>query len=319
MAAGLVAKAARLAHGWPKATEVVERAEALRSRLATLALADADAYAKVIEALRLPSDSPSRAAEVAGALSGAAEVPLAIAEAASEVAMLAALVAQEGNDRLRGDAVVAAELAEAGARRRSRRVSSVPQRSARSSRTSCLRQRHDDLCVGAVGLPLPGLRDPLEGVGLDVEDNLTSGSVADEAQVLLAELVLGDREVGVAVELSHLAADRRRGQRHLCARRLADLDEAPAGRGGLDRGGRRRAPERVDDVGRAVAACCLLERPDKVVFLEVHGRVGPELGRALQTLGITADGDDALGAEEFRRLRDDEPDRARRGRGQGHR
>jgi len=116
MAAGLVAKAARLAHGWPKATEVVERAEALRSRLATLALADADAYAKVIEALRLPSDSPSRAAEVAGALSGAAEVPLAIAEAASEVAMLAALVAQEGNDRLRGDAVVAAELAEAGAR-----------------------------------------------------------------------------------------------------------------------------------------------------------------------------------------------------------
>jgi formiminotetrahydrofolate cyclodeaminase len=30
--------------------------------------------------------------------------------------VLAALVAQEGNDRLRGDALVAAELAEAGAR-----------------------------------------------------------------------------------------------------------------------------------------------------------------------------------------------------------
>jgi formiminotetrahydrofolate cyclodeaminase len=116
MAAGLVAMAARLAHEWPNAGEVVERAEALRSEVATLALADEDAYAKVIEALRLPTASPSREAEVAAALSVAADVPLAVAEAAAEVAVLAALVAQEGNDRLRGDALVAAELAEAGAR-----------------------------------------------------------------------------------------------------------------------------------------------------------------------------------------------------------
>jgi formiminotetrahydrofolate cyclodeaminase len=116
MAAGLVAMAARLAHEWPKASEVVDRAEALRSRMATLALADEDAYAKVIEAMRLPPDSSSRAAELAAALSGAADVPLAVAEAATEVAMLAALVAQEGNVRLRGDALVAAELAAAGAR-----------------------------------------------------------------------------------------------------------------------------------------------------------------------------------------------------------
>jgi formiminotetrahydrofolate cyclodeaminase len=116
MAAGLVAMAARLAHEWPKASEVVERAETLRSELARLALADDDAYAKVTEALRLPAASPSRAEEVATALSGAADVPLAVAEAAAEVAVLAALVAQEGNERLRGDALVAAELAEAGAR-----------------------------------------------------------------------------------------------------------------------------------------------------------------------------------------------------------
>jgi len=116
MAASLVAMAARLAHEWPKASEVVERAEALRSRMATLALADEDAYAKVTEAMRLPPDSPSRAAELEAALSGAADVPLAVAEAAAEIAALAALVAQEGNDRLRGDALVAAELAEAGAR-----------------------------------------------------------------------------------------------------------------------------------------------------------------------------------------------------------
>jgi formiminotetrahydrofolate cyclodeaminase len=50
------------------------------------------------------------------ALSGAADVPLAVAEAAAEVAVLAKLVAEEGNDRLRGDALVAAELAGAGAR-----------------------------------------------------------------------------------------------------------------------------------------------------------------------------------------------------------
>jgi formiminotetrahydrofolate cyclodeaminase len=116
MAAGLVAMAARLAHEWPKAGEVVERAEALRSRMATLALADEDAYAKVTEAMRLPPDSPSRAAELQAALSGAADVPLSVAEAGVEVAVLAALVAQEGNERLRGDALVAAELAEAGAR-----------------------------------------------------------------------------------------------------------------------------------------------------------------------------------------------------------
>ena len=116
MAAGLVAMAARLAHDWPKASQVVERAEALRSTMSALALADEDAYTKVIEALRLPPDSPSRDAELAAALSGAADVPLAVAEAAAEVAVLAALVAQEGNDRLRGDALVAAELAEAGAR-----------------------------------------------------------------------------------------------------------------------------------------------------------------------------------------------------------
>ncbi len=113
MAAGLVAMAARLAHEWPQAGEVVERAEALRSMMATLALADADAYAKVVEALRLP---PPRESELAAALSGAADVPLAVAEAAAEIALLAALVAQEGNDRLRGDAFVAAELAGGGAR-----------------------------------------------------------------------------------------------------------------------------------------------------------------------------------------------------------
>jgi formiminotetrahydrofolate cyclodeaminase len=116
MAAGLVAMAARLTREWPQASEVAERAEALRSLVAPLAVADAEAYTNVLEALRLPPGSAEREAEVAAALSRAADVPLAIAEAASEVATLAALVAQAGSAHLRGDAVVAGEIAEAGAR-----------------------------------------------------------------------------------------------------------------------------------------------------------------------------------------------------------
>src|SRR5262245_27625023 len=116
MAAGLVAKAGRLARDWPPAGDVVERAEALRLLAAPLAAADAEAYAKVLEAQRLPRGSAAREAEVAAALSLAADTPLAVAEAASEVATLAALVAPVLSAPLRGDAVVAAEIAEAGAR-----------------------------------------------------------------------------------------------------------------------------------------------------------------------------------------------------------
>ena len=109
MAAGLVAKTARLSPEWPRAAEVLERVEALRALVAPLAQADADAYTKVLEAQR-------RKEGVADALSAAADVPLAIAEAATEVASLASLAAREGNTRLRGDAVMAAELAQAAAR-----------------------------------------------------------------------------------------------------------------------------------------------------------------------------------------------------------
>jgi formiminotetrahydrofolate cyclodeaminase len=107
MAAGLVAKVARLSPDWPEAAEVLRRAEALCSLVTPLAQADADAYSKVLGA---------RGAKVEDALSGAADVPLSVAEAAAEVAVLAARAVAEGNARLRGDAMVAAELAAAGVR-----------------------------------------------------------------------------------------------------------------------------------------------------------------------------------------------------------
>lgn len=109
MAAGLVAKAARLSPQWPRAAEVVEQAEALRALASSLAEEDAHAYTKVLEAQR-------RKEGVADALSAAADVPRAIAEAADQVASFAALAANEGNTRLRGDATMARELAEAAAR-----------------------------------------------------------------------------------------------------------------------------------------------------------------------------------------------------------
>ena len=118
MAAGLVAMAARFARDWVDARDVVERADALRRRVAPLAPADAQAYEEVLTAMRLPKDlEPEvRNTAIGNALARAAEIPLEIAREASEVAVLGALAAEHGNPNLRGDAVAAAMLTEAGAR-----------------------------------------------------------------------------------------------------------------------------------------------------------------------------------------------------------
>lgn len=119
MAAALVAMAARFSvKNWPDASDVAERAEALRDRIAPLAPADAQAYEEVLTAFRLPKDlEPEvRNAAIGNALSRAAQIPLEIAKEASEVAVLGALVAANGNPNLRGDAVGGSILAEAGAR-----------------------------------------------------------------------------------------------------------------------------------------------------------------------------------------------------------
>ncbi|MEA2291426.1 MAG: methenyltetrahydrofolate cyclohydrolase [Solirubrobacteraceae bacterium] len=98
------------------------RARELRERALALADADLTSYAPVLEAARLPREDPGRADALRAALSEASTVPLAIAEAAAEVAELAADRAREGKRSLEGDATAGALLAEAATRAAARLV-----------------------------------------------------------------------------------------------------------------------------------------------------------------------------------------------------
>jgi methenyltetrahydrofolate cyclohydrolase len=116
LAAGLTGMAARLSSAQlDDAPELAGRADAARLGVAPLARADAEAYGLVLDAYREP-DPEARTARVRDALSGAADVPLAVAVAGSEVAGIAARLSQEGNPNLRGDALAAVLLAGAGVR-----------------------------------------------------------------------------------------------------------------------------------------------------------------------------------------------------------
>jgi formiminotetrahydrofolate cyclodeaminase len=110
MAASLTTSGARL-----DVAAVRDQAAAIRAAATRLADDDAAAYGQVIEAWRAPRDDAGRDERVAGALSRAANPPLAIAESAADAAELAAAVAHDGNPNLRGDAVTGALLAEAAA------------------------------------------------------------------------------------------------------------------------------------------------------------------------------------------------------------
>jgi len=119
LAAGLCVMSARLStRQLPDAPDLVVTAERLRDRAAALCQADADAYGRLMSASRGPfgPDPADRERRVAAALSRATDVPLAVVETGVAVVALAARIAERGNLRLRGDAVTAALLAEAGAR-----------------------------------------------------------------------------------------------------------------------------------------------------------------------------------------------------------
>jgi formiminotetrahydrofolate cyclodeaminase len=116
LAAGLSSMAARLSTKQLTDSAVLaQRAERLRERVAPLAQADADTYGLVLAAQRTPN-TDDRDGRVRSALSDAADVPLAVAEAGAEVAKIAARLASDGNPNLKGDAICALMLANAGVR-----------------------------------------------------------------------------------------------------------------------------------------------------------------------------------------------------------
>src|SRR5215203_2985266 len=116
LAAGLSGMAARLSAGQlADADELADRADVARRRVAPLARVDAESYGRVLDAYREP-DSETRRKRVSDALSGATDVPLAVAEVGSEVAGIAARLVEEGNPNLEGDAMTAVLLADAGVR-----------------------------------------------------------------------------------------------------------------------------------------------------------------------------------------------------------
>jgi formiminotetrahydrofolate cyclodeaminase len=122
MGASLVALVARQSPAWTDARGVAAQAAALRARLVTLAAEDVRAYAAAVQALSAAGEGESRDHLLGLALSHAADVPLAIARTAADVAELAALAAVHGKDGLKPDAATAATLAEAASRSAARLV-----------------------------------------------------------------------------------------------------------------------------------------------------------------------------------------------------
>jgi methenyltetrahydrofolate cyclohydrolase len=108
LATALVAKAARRsADSWPDAPGVAAQAVSLGNRCSELAEADSRAFGAALEALEERRRIEVRLEESVTTL-------LAIAEAAADVAELAALTAEKCDGTFRGDAVTGALLAEAG-------------------------------------------------------------------------------------------------------------------------------------------------------------------------------------------------------------
>ncbi|MFL5556905.1 MAG: glutamate formimidoyltransferase [Gemmatimonadaceae bacterium] len=120
MVAGLTIGKKKYAAVDAEMKEVALKAVSLGNQLGALVKRDADAYASVAEAYKLPKEPAAAAARRADAVSTAllkaAEVPLDTARASVEVAALAALVAEKGNTNAVTDAGVAALLAHAAAK-----------------------------------------------------------------------------------------------------------------------------------------------------------------------------------------------------------
>jgi methenyltetrahydrofolate cyclohydrolase len=116
LAAALVAKSAARSESWSGSEGARAQALELRDRLLALAGQDARAYERALTALERRDSGLGRA------LTKAADVPLAIAETAADVALLAAEAAERGDGSARADASAAAFLAAGAARAAARLV-----------------------------------------------------------------------------------------------------------------------------------------------------------------------------------------------------
>ena len=116
MAAGLIASAARRSEDWPEAKAVAAQAQALRARVERLAEANEEAYLRARALLGDAADEGGRDVAFREALDAAAELPLAIAACASDVALLGAEAAERAAPGGSEDAAAASVLAEAAAR-----------------------------------------------------------------------------------------------------------------------------------------------------------------------------------------------------------
>jgi len=124
LGAALVSMVCNLTIGKPRyaeheATMLAARADAEKTRLRALTLAeeDADAFGAVTDAYKLPRDSEAakaaRSAAIQAALRLAADVPLRTAEAAADVVQLCARILDGANVNVLSDVAVAAASAQA--------------------------------------------------------------------------------------------------------------------------------------------------------------------------------------------------------------
>ena len=117
MAAAVVAKAARRSTEWAESRAVAAQADSLGRRAAALAQEGAETYGRVLRLREEPANAapPQRDFQLGRAFSEAADAPLRTAELAEDVAELAAVVAENGDQAQRADAAGAATLAAAAA------------------------------------------------------------------------------------------------------------------------------------------------------------------------------------------------------------
>lgn len=99
---------------------ILSRAEALQHELTELMQADTDAYARVLDAYKLPRTTEDerivRTGAIQSALEHATDVPLRVAECCVQVLDLARVVAEKGNKNALSDGGVGMLMAEAGLR-----------------------------------------------------------------------------------------------------------------------------------------------------------------------------------------------------------